>query len=219
MLVNADFSRRVTVRPDQYEWVDSNQPGIRRMMLDRIGGEAARATTLVRYAKGSQFPHHIHPGGEEILVLKGTFSEDNSRYPAGWYLRNPPGSNHHPFSPDGAMIFVKLRQMHASEKLPLRIDTNDPSLWTDDEDGTKCLLFSNHSEQVWLQRLLPGLSLDTSKMLGIELLVLDGEVQMESGVYPAGSWIRLPVEDRPLITAGDMATTLYVKTNHLEVVP
>ncbi|MDQ6191113.1 cupin domain-containing protein [Klebsiella pneumoniae] len=40
-------------------------------MLDRIGGEQARATSLVRYLPQTSFPEHQHPGGEEILVLEG----------------------------------------------------------------------------------------------------------------------------------------------------
>lgn len=40
-------------------------------MLDRIGGEQARATSTVRYLPQTSFPEHQHPGGEEILVLEG----------------------------------------------------------------------------------------------------------------------------------------------------
>lgn len=50
MQLNADFSERVVVRPEDYSWVDSPMPGVERMMLDRIGDEVARATSLVRYA-------------------------------------------------------------------------------------------------------------------------------------------------------------------------
>ena len=92
MLINADFSRRVFVPGDTWDWVASPQAGVERVMLDRIGGEQARATSFVRYAPGSEFPAHDHPGGEEILVLSGTFSEDGKDFPAGWYLRSPPGS-------------------------------------------------------------------------------------------------------------------------------
>ena len=56
MELNANFRERVTVTPDQYSWVDSPQLGVERMMLDRIGGEVARATSIVRYAPNSQFP-------------------------------------------------------------------------------------------------------------------------------------------------------------------
>ena len=53
MRVNDDFSQRVVVRPDEYQWIASPMPGVERMMLDRIGNEIARATTIVRYAPNS----------------------------------------------------------------------------------------------------------------------------------------------------------------------
>ena len=108
MLINADFSQPAIVTPSDYQWVESPQQGVQRVMLDRVGAEQARATSVVRYAPDSFFPRHQHPGGEEILVLSGTFSDELGHYPAGWYLRNPPGSNHQPFSVEGAVIFVKL---------------------------------------------------------------------------------------------------------------
>lgn len=111
MLINADFSHQASVTADEHQWIKSPQKGVERVMLDRIGAEKARATSLVRYAPNSYFPHHLHPSGEEILVLSGTFSADDDDYPAGWYLRNPPTSGHQPHSSEGAIIFVKLRQM------------------------------------------------------------------------------------------------------------
>jgi NaMN:DMB phosphoribosyltransferase len=49
--------------------------GVDRVMLDRLGEEVARATSVVRYLPETPFPFHRHPGGEEILVLAGQFSE------------------------------------------------------------------------------------------------------------------------------------------------
>jgi anti-sigma factor ChrR (cupin superfamily) len=40
-------------------------------MLDRIGDEVARATSVVRYAPKSRFSAHVHGGGEEFLLLDG----------------------------------------------------------------------------------------------------------------------------------------------------
>jgi len=40
-------------------------------MLDRIGGEVARGTSVVRYSPGSSFSHHSHGRVEEIFVLEG----------------------------------------------------------------------------------------------------------------------------------------------------
>jgi anti-sigma factor ChrR (cupin superfamily) len=48
MQVNSDFSLRASVTPDEYHWVSSPQAGVERVMLDRIGAEKARATSIVR---------------------------------------------------------------------------------------------------------------------------------------------------------------------------
>jgi anti-sigma factor ChrR (cupin superfamily) len=61
-----------------------------RKRLELIGAESPQLTTSVRFAPGSIFPADVHHGGEELLVLKGTFSDDRGDYPAGTYVRNPP---------------------------------------------------------------------------------------------------------------------------------
>ena len=99
--LNADFARRVLLHTAGAVWQDSPQAGVQRIPLDRIGAEVARATSLVRFAPGSRFPAHVHGGGEEILVLDGVFSDESGDYPAGSYLRNPPGSRHAPASAPG----------------------------------------------------------------------------------------------------------------------
>ncbi|WP_431053220.1 cupin domain-containing protein [Roseateles sp. L2-2] len=215
MNVNADFSRRAVVVPDQYQWVASPQSGVERMMLDRVGEEDARATSLVRYAPASHFPPHQHPGGEEILVLSGTFSEGDRHYPAGWYLRNPPGSAHRPSSAEGALLFVKLRQMTPGEAHPIRIDTRDPAAWTRASGRDICPLFSNESEQVVLERLAPASPLSTAPVGGAEFLVLDGDLSVDGRPFIRGSWMRWPVGDHPDVVAGANGATLYLKTCHL----
>ena len=44
MRLNADFTERVVLETTGLPWADSPVPGIRRRMLDRDGGEVARAT-------------------------------------------------------------------------------------------------------------------------------------------------------------------------------
>lgn len=215
MLVNADFSHRAVVTPDQYRWVASPQGGVDRVMLDRLGGETGRATSIVRYAPGSTFPRHQHPGGEEILVLSGTFSEGGEDYPAGWYLRNPPGSSHQPASGGGAIIFVKLWQMPPGEDRRVRIDTRDPASWQRKDGREVCPLFSSGAEQVWLQRLTPGEALFAEPVDSAEVLVVKGDLVDGERAYERGSWMRLPAGAYPQIAAGAQGATLYLKTGHL----
>lgn len=215
MLINADFSRPVAMAPHQYQWVASPQDGVERVMLDRVGAEKARATSIVRYAPHSSFPRHQHPGGEEILVLDGTFSEGGLDYPAGWYLRNPPGSSHQPSSGEGAIIFVKLRQMSTPEQPYVRIDTRDPASWHAELGREICPLFSDASEQVSLQRLAPHDALLADAEGGMELLVLEGDVVAQQQTYAPRSWMRLPAGALPAIVAGEQGATVYLKVRHL----
>ena len=215
MLINADFSRRAIVAPDQYRWVSSPESGVERVMLDRVGAEKARATSLVRYAPRSRFPVHAHPGGEEILVLSGTFSADRDHAPAGWYLRNPPGSSHRPFSDEGALIFVKLWQMPPGERRTVRTDTGDPAGWGRRDDHECLPLFASDHERVEIRRLAPQGRLTLAQEGGAELLVLAGDLMLDGVSYPQGTWIRLPPGDTPLLVAGASGVTVYLKSGHL----
>ncbi|MNH04745.1 ChrR Cupin-like domain protein [compost metagenome] len=215
MLVNADFSQAAIVTADHYQWVASPQPGVERVMLDRLGGEKARATSIVRYAPHSSFPRHYHPGGEEVLVLGGTFSEGEKHYPAGYYLRNPPGSSHQPSSLEGATIFVKLWQMRADDTASVCIDTRSPANWVQQDGREICPLFHSAHEQVWLQRLLRGAPLVIQQVAGAELLVIAGEVEACGQTLRSGSWMRQPEGTGLRVTAGDQGATVYLKTGHL----
>ena len=215
MLINAAFSRPAVLSSKDHRWIASPQAGVERVMLDRVGDERARATSIVRYAAGARFPHHQHPGGEEILVLSGTFSDEDGHYPAGWYLRNPPGSGHRPFSDHGAVIFVKLWQMPPHETRCVRIDTNDPRSWQREGRGEVCPLFSADEEQVCLSRLAGGQAVFADPVDSAELLVLAGELLAGEQFYDRGSWVRLPAGDYPEFVAATGGVTLYLKTGHL----
>jgi len=215
MLVHPDFSLRATVMAAEHRWVASPQSGVERVMLDRLGAERARATSLVRYAPASVFPAHGHPGGEEILVLSGTFSDGTGDYGPGWYLRNPPGSAHQPSSADGALIFVKLWQMAADDSRTVRVDTRDPSTWRTDGRHEVCTLYATDREQVSLLRLPPGHTLRLGAPGGAELLVIEGRLIDGATVLGALDWLRLPPGDVSELRAGDAGTALYLKTGHL----
>lgn len=214
MLINADFSRRAIVTADEHQWIASPQKGVERVMLDRVGEEKARATSLVRYAPNSHFPRHQHPGGEEILVLSGTFSDEGGNYPSGWYLRNPPGSDHQPYSDEGATIFVKLRQMLPDENKTVRVNTNDPSCWQHLADREACPLFAGKNENVSLQRLKEGVTVFCGHIESAELLILAGTLADYEQHYAKGSWIRLPAGEYPEFVAGREGVTYYLKTGH-----
>lgn len=214
MRINADLSAPAAVAPEEHRWVGSPQAGVERVMLDRVGGEVARATSLVRYAPGARFPAHRHPGGEEILVLAGTFSDEHGDYPAGWYLRNPPGSMHRPHSGPGALILVKLCQMRPEEVGTVRVDTAAPHNWHRRDGRSRCALFDDGMEQVFLERLADTDRLAVPRTGGIELFVLSGALSVDGRPHGSGSWIRMPWNAGPSLQAMG-ASTVFVKTGHL----
>jgi len=79
-------------------------PGLTVLPLHSFEGESC---ALVRWGPGTVFNRHKHWGGEEIFVLEGVFSDDFGHYPQGTWLRSPHLSQHHPYSQDGCLIYVK----------------------------------------------------------------------------------------------------------------
>jgi len=215
--VNADFSSRVVQTPDQDSWVASPQSGVERRMLDRVGGEVARATSVVRYAPGSSFSRHVHGGGEEILVLDGVFSDERGDYPAGTYLRNPPGSSHAPFSRDGCTIFVKLWQFAPDDLHPVCIDTRSARWHPGLVDGLSVMPLHEHDGVgTALVRWAPDTRFSRhSHPGGEEIFVLQGLFVDEHGQYPAGSWLRSPRWSSHAPHAGPEGALILVKVGHL----
>lgn len=216
MELNADFTARVVIAPQTSPWIASPQPGVERRMLDRIGDEVARATSIVRYAPGAAFAGHRHDLGEEFLVLSGTFADEHGEYPAGSYVRNPPGSSHTPRSATGCELFVKLRQFQEGDDTRVVVDTRQAGFVPGLVAGLEVLpLHEFATEQVALVRWAPGTRFrDHAHWGGEEILVLEGVFSDEHGDYPAGTWIRSPHLSRhaPFSRTGCL---IYVKVGHL----
>ena len=185
---------------------------------DRIGDELARASSLVKYGINSKFTAHSHDKGEEILVLDGTFSDEHGDYPTGTYLRNPPRSKHAPFSTEGCVLFVKLRQFHPNDDCIVRIDTTSTtwhpglvqglsvmSLHEFDGVGTALVRWSPNT--TFRPHVHPG---------GEEILVLQGVFYDEHGAYPEGTWIRSPRYSIHAPFTKSEGARIFVKTGHLD---
>ena len=218
MKLNADFYKRVVIRPDDYQWVASPMPGVERMMLDRIGDEVARATSLVRYAPGSVFSEHMHAGGEEFFVLEGEFGDEHHIYPTGTYVRNPIGTAHTPKVGElGCVILVKLHQFAADDQAQLVTDTNRCKWSPGLVPGLTVLgLHEFGGEHVALVRWAPDTLFNPHKHWGgEEVFVIEGVFYDEHGEYPTGSWIRSPhLSEHTPFTKSEGAL-IYVKVGHL----
>ena len=221
MQINANFAERSAVHAATLPWVASPMAGVERRMLDRLGGEVARATSIVRYAPGSAFSPHVHTGGEEFLVLEGVFQDEHGDFPAGCYIRNPPQSRHTPRSAPGCTIFVKLWQFDLADRTHVRIDTGRQTYQkAPDRPAVETLpLFRDEREDVRLERWSAGAEVGLDLPGGAEFLVLDGSFMEHGEQFARLSWLRMPAGARSTAKAGAGGATVWIKTGHLRHPP
>jgi anti-sigma factor ChrR (cupin superfamily) len=221
MELNANFNERVSVHAAKLPWNASPMPGVERRMLDRLGDELARATTIVRYAPKSSFSPHVHTGGEEFFVLEGVFQDEQGDFPAGFYIRNPPKSKHTPRSTPGCTIFVKLWQFDLADRTHVRIDTNKMVFTPDRErPGVEIMpLFLDDREDVRLERWAPGAKVALDASNGMEILALAGSFSESGEVFEMQSWLRLPKDSTALATVGINGARVWIKRGHLGEMP
>ena len=214
--LNADFSQRCVVDSNNLPWQASPSPQVHRRLLERIGGEVARATSVVRYAAGARFDVHSHDLGEEILVLEGTLSDESGVYGPGTYLKNPPGSAHAPFSEEGCTLFVKLRHLDPQDQARVVVPTRQAQWRQGLVPGLTVLPLNEfgtcHTAMV---RWAPDTYFNPHRHYGgEEIFVVEGVFSDEHGDYPQGSWLRSPhlSQHQPFSREGCL---ILVKTGHL----
>ena len=237
--VNADFARRVVLHGEKIAWQPSPMPGVERRRLDRVvpgaddGGRAAvggtagraaggeRVTTLVRYAPNSRFSSHVHTGGEEFVVLEGVFEDDYGDWPAGSYIRNPPGSRHTPGSASGCTILVKLWQFDPDDRT--FVHANLDKLGEVPEAGRPGVkaspLYRDAREEVRVERWAPGARVTFDAAGGAELFVLDGGFREGGDALGRHSWLRTPHGTRVEAVAGGKGARVWIKRGHLWSAP
>lgn len=216
MHIRADFAAPAAVHADESEWVPSPLPGVARKMLDRVGGEVARATSLVRYASKSRFDGHTHGGGEEFLVLDGVFSDEHGDYPAGSYIRNPIGTRHHPFSKGGCTIFVKLHQFDADDRRQFVVMPGESLFNLPLSPGVVAAdLHHFGSEHVRFLRLAAGAGHQFCAVKGgLEVLVIGGKIDACGHNWGPRSWLRVP-DGASMELFSEQGAQLWVKSGHL----
>lgn len=212
--VRADFTVPAWVAPDQRRWTPSPEPGVERVMLDRIGDEVAVATSFVRYRSGSRFMPHVHERGEEFFVLDGVFADEHGGYPAGTYVRNPPGSSHSPLSDPGCLLFVKLRQFLPGDSTAVVVDTTQwPAAARD-----AVVIHPLHRFGTEDVLLLDGAAGTEHTFAAIEcpreFLMLAGEAMVFGHCMTEGAWLRAPAGE-PLTVRFERSGRLFVKSRPL----
>lgn len=216
MEILADFDQRAVVHSASLDWLASPMPGVERRPLDRVGEEVARATTIVRYAKGSKFSPHVHTGGEEFIVLDGVFQDEHGDFPVGSYIRNPPQSSHTPGSDEGCIIFVKLWQFMPEDRTHVRLQMDQMAAIASQEKGVSItVLYKDELEEVFVYYFEPNAKITFSVENGAEALVLEGELQEHDDLLQKHSWLRLPLGATFQGVAGKNGAKLWLKTGNL----
>ena len=217
MELHSDFDKQAIVHAAEQPWVPSPAAGVNRRMLDRIGDEIARATTIVRFDAGSIFDPHTHGGGEEFLVLEGVFQDEHGDYPAGTYIRNPPTSRHTPRSDDGCTILVKLWQFDPEDRTFVVQDGRHVEAFKDpSRDGvTVRPLFKDERETVRLENWKPEHTVSLGDPGGAEFFVIQGGFEYGGEYFKSHSWLRLPPGAERQVTVGIDGAEIWVKSGHL----
>ncbi len=213
--INADLSQPAAVRANELPWQPSPSETVWRKTFYREGGEYGPVTSLVRYDARSRFASHAHPGGEEILVLSGVFSDEHGHYPAGSYILNPPGTAHAPYSEKGCQLFVHLRQYAGPQRRKAVIDTTELTLQPTASPGVhRAMLYAQdlYPETVSYQLWQSGahVSLDTEAGFA-EILVLSGALSDTRGEYEALTWLRMPQGSGPWVLHSERGCSCYIK--------
>lgn len=218
--LNADLAQRAVMRAADMDWQPSPSPSVWRKRFYRDGpAEAGIVTSVVRYDAGSTFPTHHHPGGEEIFVLDGVFSDEHGDYPAGTYLLNPDGTSHAPFSREGCTLFVKLRQYAGEGRAQVEMNTGVLHWQARTETGIwQIPLYRQGGYRDWTMLLKIDAGAESphhGHPNGEEVFVIDGEFSDEFGTYPAGTWTRSPPGSSHAVRS-EKGAILYVRFGGME---
>ena len=215
-LLNANYSQRKVIDTNAMDWESSPAVGVERKRLEVLNPEIESVTTIVRFAPDSYFPAHTHGGGEEYLVLEGTFSDESGDYSRGYYVRNPPGSHHKPFTKQGCTIFVKLWQFEADDLEQLNIDTQAASWSTGLVEERRFLELHEHKGVATkLLQLAPNTQFPHHDHWGTEeVLIIEGSFSDAAGIYTKGTWLREPVGTGHAPITGPEGVLMYVRTGY-----
>ncbi|MBN4052993.1 cupin domain-containing protein [Gammaproteobacteria bacterium AH-315-K14] len=215
--LNMNVELPAVLRVEEQLWVTSPADGVSRLPLEREARESGHTTSFVKFEPGSHFPEHAHPQGEEIYVLDGVFSDENDDYPAGTYIRNPPGSQHTPFTEQGCTLFVKLDQFQSDDKQAVVLRPEDQQ-WRPGIGNLKVLSLHTYNTESTALVLWPENEVFQAHTHwgGEEIVVISGKFIDEFGEYPALSWIRSPHMSQHFPRVEEQ-TLILVKVGHLNL--
>lgn len=216
--INADLRYPASAHTPKLCRVLTGDMGIERQYFERSLTESRKRASFIEHiTAGAKSEPHSHAGGEEILVLSGTFSDESGDYPEGWYIRTPPTSSHTHFAQTDCTLLIKQGQFARFDRKSVRLDTSCANAnWEVGPHGIKTLrLHKSLYEHVALASWPAGLKIDPTRFVGgLEIYVLSGRFVDEFGDHKAGDWLRIPAghEHQPRAIED---SKLYIKTGHL----
>jgi anti-sigma factor ChrR (cupin superfamily) len=98
-----DDSTRLAIETDKAKW-QGLPGGLQMLLLHEFRNERVM---LRRLPAGLPGADHTHTGGAEIFVLEGELQDADGTYPAGTWLRRPPGSQHCLAASRDALLWIK----------------------------------------------------------------------------------------------------------------
>lgn len=93
----------ISLLSEHQVWADGSVPGMRVSVLSAVTDRVL----LVSWEPGTRVRSHLHPAGEDLLVISGALSDVRGRHPAGSWMRFHPGSGHAPFATVDTLIVLR----------------------------------------------------------------------------------------------------------------
>jgi anti-sigma factor ChrR (cupin superfamily) len=218
--LHSDLTERVILQTARMDW-PAEKGDVQHKILDLVGSlETGRLTAIVRYAPGARIAAHDHPGGEEILVLHGSFADEHGEYGKGTFVFNPEGFRHAPYSPGGCVMFTKLRQHPGASRRRVVVDTTEMNWLSEGHVGREVKKLNvgpgyPEIENIRFTRLAKGIRIPMhAHPGGNEMFVLEGSIEDEYGRFDVGDWIRQPAGSRHAPWTDD-GCVLYVRDGHI----
>ena len=107
--------------------------------VDNISPNSHGAFLIKRYEAGTQIDHHTHLSGEVIMLLEGDYADEDGTSLAGEYIRNPPHSEHTPYSDLGCVMVISLHNIAEHDQAQLRVNVNAKDKWLSPCEGIKVM--------------------------------------------------------------------------------
>ena len=104
-------NKHVVTRPEDQQ----RRQGIGNLKVVSLHAFNTESTALVWWPENEVFQPHTHWGGEEVVVIKGTFSDEFGEYPTGSWVRSPHLSQHFPRVAEETLILVKVGHLPQPE--------------------------------------------------------------------------------------------------------